>query len=372
MTVMRGDRASSLPVLMYHYVGDQENSIAVSRALFEEQCRVLAEKGKRGVGLAEAEAFLLHGEPLPKGSVLITFDDGYHDNYVQAMPILARYGHKGTVFVVTQRTEAGETPRVSLEDALSGRAPVPEEVNFPVRPDSLGYTVRRDVFCNRGELRAMASSGVIDVAAHSRGHFGVFTGPEYDAFWEPGNQGRTFYRTELPWLWGLPKFKVGAGLQFPAFVPSPELLQTVANTVPQDYAAADAFFKTPGNRERLREAVAAVAGGPGLGRMETEAERHERMTREIAGGKAELEAILGASVRSLCWPWGRHCDEALRIGQEAGFSVFFTTREGPNPPGAPLHVRRFKAKSKDGAWLTSRVRLYERPWLGALYAKIRM
>ena len=189
---MRGDRASSLPVLMYHYVGDQENSIAVSRALFEGQCRALAEKGKRGVGLAEAEAFLLHGEPLPKGSVLITFDDGYYDNYVQAMPLLARYGHKGTVFVVTQRIEAEDAPRVSLADALAGRIPVPEEVNFPVRPDALGYTVRRDVFCNRGELRAMASSGVIDVAAHSRGHFGVFTGPEYDGFCEPATRAAPF------------------------------------------------------------------------------------------------------------------------------------------------------------------------------------
>ncbi len=369
---MRSARAKSLPVLMYHYVSDQENSIAVPPALFEEHCRALAENGKRGIGLAEAEAFLLRGEPLPRGSVLITFDDGYCDNYLQAMPILARYGHRGTVFAVTQRIEPEETPRASLEDVLAGRAPVPEAVNHPVRKDALGYTVRRDIFCNRGELRALEASGVMDVAAHGRGHFGVFLGPEYEGFHRPGYQARTFYRTELPWIWGLPRFKVGAGLRFPAFIPSPELIRAVTELVPRNYAAADAFFKEPGNTARLQEAVDTVAGGPGLGRMEGEGERRERLRREIAGGKAELEEILGRPAHSLCWPWGKYSDEALALGREAGFSVFFTTREGTNPPGRPLRVHRFKAKSKSGAWLVSRVRLYERPLLGALYAKIRL
>lgn len=362
--------AKSLPVLMYHYISRQEDSIAVSPEFFEEHCRVLADAGKRGVGLAEAEAFLRHGEPLPKGSVLITFDDGYYDNYLHALPILARYGHKGVMFMVSARTEEGDIPRVALADVLAGNAVTPETVDFPVRADALGYTVRQDVFCNRGELRVLEASGVMAVASHSRGHLGVFTGPEYTGFIRPGDQRRTFYRTESPALWGLPAFRVKAGLQFRAFIPSPELLRVITDLVPQDYAAADTFFKDSANEACLRAAVQALAGN--LGRMETEAEGLERMRREIAGGKAELEAVLGKPVTSLCWPWGRYNDQALALGREAGFSIFFTTQEGVNLPGAPLCVRRFKAKNQSGAWLLSRVRLYERPMLGALYAKIRM
>ena len=80
---------------MYHYVSSFPGAIAVSPEHFEDQCRGMAKHGWRGIGLDEAEAFLLKGAPLPPRSLLITFDDGYLDNYVYAWPILRKYGHKG-------------------------------------------------------------------------------------------------------------------------------------------------------------------------------------------------------------------------------------------------------------------------------------
>ena len=108
--------AYSLPVLMYHYVSRFPGAIAVSPEHFEDQCRGMAEHGWRGIGLDEAEAFLLKGAPLPPRSLLITFDDGYLDNYVYAWPILRKYGHKGVVFAVTERMEAGKKCRPTLAD----------------------------------------------------------------------------------------------------------------------------------------------------------------------------------------------------------------------------------------------------------------
>ena len=367
---MKKAGAKSLPVAMYHYVNDHAGSITVSRAQFDDHCRVLAENGWRGVSLAEAETFLIHGEPLPEKSLLMTFDDGYLDNYLHAMPTMHKYGHKGVMFAVSQRIEQGDVPRVSIADVLAGTAPALPEAVVPMHTNDLGFSVRRDIFCNRGEIRAMEEAGVMAVASHARGHYGVYTGPEFSGFVRPRNQHRTFYRTESEFVWGMPSFTAKAGLLHRAFLPNPEMVEAVKRLVPQDEQGAAAFFAEEASVAELQALADGFAGS--MGRFETDTERTERMRREIAGGKTELEAVLGHSLQTLCWPWGDYCEEAHSLGLEAGFSLFFTVKEGVNPPGRPLAVHRFKAKSKSGSWLLSRMRIYARPWLGALYARLRM
>ena len=121
--------AYSLPVLMYHYVSRFPGAIAVSPEHFEDQCRGMAEHGWRGIGLDEAEGFLLKGAPLPPRSLLITFDDGYLDNYVYAWPILRKYGHKGVVFAVTERMVAEK----------NAARPLPTSGRGCLRPASLPW-----------------------------------------------------------------------------------------------------------------------------------------------------------------------------------------------------------------------------------------
>mgnify|MGYP003623697246 FL=1 len=70
----------SLPVLMHHLISNDTSHISVVPAVFEEQCKSLAEQGWFGIGLEEAEDFLINGTPLPEKSFLLTFDDGYLDN----------------------------------------------------------------------------------------------------------------------------------------------------------------------------------------------------------------------------------------------------------------------------------------------------
>ena len=143
--------AYSLPVLMYHYVSRFPGAIAVSPEHFEDQCRGMAEHGWRGIGLDEAEGFLLKGAPLPPRSLLITFDDGYLDNYVYAWPILRKYGHKGVVFAVTERMEAEKKCRPTLADVWEGLPPSSlPPVDAPMHDTPFGYQVRRDMFFSLG------------------------------------------------------------------------------------------------------------------------------------------------------------------------------------------------------------------------------
>ena len=96
---VNGD-ARSLRVLMYHKVNDLPNnrmSMPVSR--FDEQMAELKELGYTVVDLDAVLGHYVERRPLPDGAVLITFDDGYRDNLVNAAPILRRHGYSAVQFV---------------------------------------------------------------------------------------------------------------------------------------------------------------------------------------------------------------------------------------------------------------------------------
>jgi peptidoglycan/xylan/chitin deacetylase (PgdA/CDA1 family) len=95
--------SDAIPVLRYHSVSENADycpsSIAVSPARFEKQIAYLTSR-YRIVSLADVTDCLISGKPFPKRSAVITFDDGYLDNYTYALPILQRYGATATFFIV--------------------------------------------------------------------------------------------------------------------------------------------------------------------------------------------------------------------------------------------------------------------------------
>jgi len=110
----------TLRVLMYHKVNDVEgNSVTVPTSLFGEQMAQLGELGYRPVSLDQVLDYYLHGTPLPDGAVLITFDDGYRDNLVNAAPILERHGYPAVLFVPI--------------GYVGGRRPLPHDEHLAVR-----------------------------------------------------------------------------------------------------------------------------------------------------------------------------------------------------------------------------------------------
>jgi peptidoglycan/xylan/chitin deacetylase (PgdA/CDA1 family) len=90
----------SLRVLMYHKVNDLPNNrMSMPTGLFDEQMAQLRELGYVVVDLDAVLAHYLERRPLPPGAVLITFDDGYRDNLLNAAPVLHRHGYAAVQFV---------------------------------------------------------------------------------------------------------------------------------------------------------------------------------------------------------------------------------------------------------------------------------
>lgn len=91
-----------IPVLMYHSISDRDpsNSLLVSPSEFENEMAWLHDNGFTSLSLDELYYSLTTGN-VPARPVVITFDDGYDDNYTNAYPILQKYGLIGNFFVIT-------------------------------------------------------------------------------------------------------------------------------------------------------------------------------------------------------------------------------------------------------------------------------
>ena len=91
-----------IPIVMYHSIGYEKGNIArVTKENFKEQMKYLKDNGYATLTLNDAYDFFINNKPVPEKSIVLTFDDGYMDNYVEALPILKEFGLKATIFVIT-------------------------------------------------------------------------------------------------------------------------------------------------------------------------------------------------------------------------------------------------------------------------------
>ena len=88
----------NVPVLMYHAVSDDlwgYWDLFVSPQTMEEELLYLQENGFETIWFED----LSHVEDYEK-PVILTFDDGYDDNYTELFPLLQKYNAKATIFVI--------------------------------------------------------------------------------------------------------------------------------------------------------------------------------------------------------------------------------------------------------------------------------
>jgi len=91
-----------IPVLLYHRVGYTSGHLTVTPERFANDLRLLNDYGFLTISLQQFKNYILNrNAELPENPVLITFDDGYLDNYENAYPLLQRYGMTAAFFVIT-------------------------------------------------------------------------------------------------------------------------------------------------------------------------------------------------------------------------------------------------------------------------------
>lgn len=155
--------AKAVPVLMYHHVSPSPGLVTITPENFRAQMRWLARNGWHTVGLDDLARFI-GGEPLPKKSVVITFDDGYLDNWVHAHPIMAKQGLHGVIFLITGWI--GDGPARTHADMT----------NVPVTPahrdcmEAVQAGRTDAVMLRWSEVLAMREAGTFEFHSHTHTH----------------------------------------------------------------------------------------------------------------------------------------------------------------------------------------------------------
>lgn len=95
-----------LYIAMYHYTRDLKHSRypeikGMDSSLFRKQIEFIKESF-HVMTMEQVIEAVKGGAELPENAMLLTFDDGYADNYTVAFPILEEYGLQG-VFLFQER-----------------------------------------------------------------------------------------------------------------------------------------------------------------------------------------------------------------------------------------------------------------------------
>jgi peptidoglycan/xylan/chitin deacetylase (PgdA/CDA1 family) len=84
----------------------------------------LRKKNYRSISFEQLADYFLQGRPLPSRPVIISFDDGYLDNFTRAYPILKKNGFRATIFLVSdyigQRSEWAGCKGENVAPLMSG------------------------------------------------------------------------------------------------------------------------------------------------------------------------------------------------------------------------------------------------------------
>lgn len=281
--------------LMYHSIDSEKNKGGIFVDEFEEHIKWI--KDKKTFKMEELKGL---DYTLPPNSILITFDDGYKNNYTLAFPILKKYNMKATIFLNTKFIEKDEA------------------------------------YLSWDEIREMYESGLIDFQLHTHSHQLTVKDIEVLAFYD--NESSPYFKRESYSLFfdgnydekkdakklnGLPVFKLRSKISIPGYKPKKNFVEKYRSIVELQENKSEKEKKKFLNRlfkEKKDEFFDKIS----------EEQFKETVKFEILENKKIISEKLGKVPDCLAYPWGHRYKGNREDIKKLGVDVFITTRKGVN------------------------------------------
>lgn len=104
----KDDDTVDVPILMYHSIlrsGHTHSDYIISESAFEKDLKFLSENGYTTIFMQDLIDYTQGKSDLPEKPVVLTFDDGYFNNFAYAFPLLQKYNSKAVISIIGYYTD---------------------------------------------------------------------------------------------------------------------------------------------------------------------------------------------------------------------------------------------------------------------------
>jgi len=312
-------RNQGVPIWLFHQVNDKSNTKPETLNAFFSY---LAQERYKTHTLKEMDALFKAGEKLPVKSLVLTFDDGYYDNYGIVFPLLKKYNLKAIFFVNTLFIkDKAERPLMEIQhsDGLNAQL---------ISNYFKGLNATSDQYISWEEINEMEASGLVDIQCHSHRHGMVFSNTNFkntvqSTFISAGD----YFVHDGYVKEGFPLFKMRGELSAQGYkidLEGKELFKEYAlqNNLPmlskkKRIKLANHFFTETFIRKHAQ--------------TYSKKQFKERVITDLNENKTQIEAhILNKKTNGFAWPYGHQSRVSIPWIKALGIEYFFTCKKGTN------------------------------------------
>ncbi len=315
---------NEIPIIMYHSVNNHPEDnplgfLSISAREFSQHLKYFNKNSYKYLTLSELWALACENDLKEGKFVVLTFDDGYLDNYLIAADVLREYKAKATIFINPDFVI--DSPPRTLQQV----------------PNAWGKL-------NLSEIKILQRSGTFEIQSHSMTHDYEFCSDKVIDFYTPEKHKKYYwlawklFPNEKPhWCQKLQEYKKRVPTGYPIFEYDRAITARKFEPSDEFVELAEKRFTKEGSA-----CIESLNKTAHKGTVETEQQWVERVKYELTFSKKLLEEKIGKKIEFICFPGGAYDEKVLELAEEAGYKAYMVSSQKK----AGSNIQRLKTAGK--------------------------
>lgn len=315
-----------VPWFLYHHIGKD----GVSVEWFEEHLKIIKQLKMKTITNDELEIEMKNKGKINKNTVLLTFDDGYYNNYKYAFPLLKKYKMKATIYLNTHYME--------------------DENN------------REYKYLSWKEIEEMSNSGIWDIQLHSHKHMPIFVNTNLDRVVNEED----LKDREIQYL-----YKGKAKIGYPILGKRGEysskgilVKENAAEKFRRYYEELECS-----ENEKIKKCQKYIDESlKDWFVYEDDLMAEKRISLDLDQNIEDIKKHCRKTPSFFCWPWGHKNKMTINLMKKKGIYGFVTTRKGTNSLNIDLeNIKRIELRKFTPLKFKLNVLIGRNYFLGRIY-----